>query len=145
MVPRNHGPNTTLIAAMSPAGVTAAMTLEGARDRAAFDVFVAEVLVPTVRPGQVVVWDNLSVHTSALAPRLIEAAGCRVVFLPPSSPDFAPVEQAFGTLKTFLLRTGPRSRDALDRAMTVGRETITAADARAWFAHCGYRAAGQPL
>ena len=143
VVPRNHGPNTTLIAAMGPAGVTAAMSLEGAMDRAAFDVFVARVLVPSLRPGQVVVWDNLSVHKSALAQRLIEAAGCRVVFLPPYSPDFAPIEQAFGKLKTFLRRAGPRTRDALDQAMTDGLGTITAADARAWFTHCGYRHAGQ--
>jgi len=145
VVPRNHSPNMTLIATMSPAGVTAAMSLEGAMDRAAFDVFVAQALVSTLRPGQVVVWDNLSVHKSTLAQRLIEAAGCRVVFLPPYSADFAPIEQAFGKLKTFLRRVGPRSREALDQAMTDGLTTITAADVRAWFTHCGYHRTGQPL
>ena len=77
-VPRNHGPNTTLIAALSPEGVAAAMTLEGAIDRAAFEVFVAQILVPALRPGQIVVWDNLSVHKSATAQHLIEACGCTV-------------------------------------------------------------------
>jgi len=143
--PRNHGPNTSLLAAMTPAGVTAALTVEGAVDRAVFDAFVAEVLVPTLTPGQIVIWDNLSVHKSARAQELIEAAGCQVCFLPPYSPDFAPIEQAFSKLKTFLRRAQARTRTALDEAITAGLATITAVDARAWFVHCGYRLAGQPL
>lgn len=143
--PRNHGPNTTLLAAMRCDGITAAMTLEGAVDRDAFDVFVAEILVPSLIPGQTVVWDNLSVHKSAVAKRLIEGAGCQVLFLPPYSPDFAPIEQAFSKLKTFLRRTQARTRAALDDAITAGLATITAADARAWFAHCGYHINGQSL
>jgi hypothetical protein len=94
--PRNHGPNTTLIAAMSPTGIIAVMSLEGAMDRDAFDVFVVQGLVPELRPGQTVIWDHLSVHQSAVAIARIEAAGCGVVFLPPYSPDVAPIEQAFG-------------------------------------------------
>ncbi len=137
-VPRNHGPNTTLIAAMGLAGITAAMTLEGAADRAAFDVFVAQVLAPTLAPGQCVVWDNLSVHKSAAAARLLAERGCRLLYLPPYSPDFAPIEHAFGKLKGALRRTGARRRDELDEAITAALATITAADARAWFAHCGY-------
>ncbi len=144
-VPRNHGPNTSLLAAMSPTGIMAAMTVEGAVDRAAFDVFVAQVLVPSLRPGQTVIWDNLSVHKSARAQQLIEAAGCQVVFLPPYSPDFAPIEQAFSKLKTVLRRTQARTRLALDAAITAGLQTITAADAHAWFAHCGYALQRQPL
>jgi transposase len=143
--PRNHGPNTTLVAALGPTGITAAMTVAGAMDRAAFDVFVAQVLVPSLHSGQTVIWDNLSVHKSATARHLIEAVGGRVVFLPPYSPDFAPIEQAFSKLKTFLRRAQARSRAALDAAITAGLQTITAADARAWFAHCGYQLSGQPL
>ncbi len=143
--PRNHGPNTTLLAAMSPAGITAAMTLEGAADRDAFEVFVAQVLVPSLTPGQTVIWDNLSVHKSATAQQLIAAAGCHIRFLPPYSPDFAPIEQAFSKLKTFLRRAQARTRAALDEAITAGLATITAADAVAWFAHCGYQLSGQPL
>ncbi len=137
-VPRNHGPNTTLFAALSLEGIQAAMTLEGAADRAVFDVFVAQVLVPTLTPGQVVIWDNLSVHKSVEAARLIAAHGCQVLFLPPYSPDFAPIEQAFSKLKTALRRTGARTRDALEEAIAAGLATITAADAQGWFAHCGY-------
>ena len=93
-VPRNHGPNTTLLAAMSLAGVTAAMTLEGAADRDAFDVFVSRVLAPTLAPGQCVVWDNLSVHKSAAAARVLAERRCRLLYLPPYSPDFDPNEHA---------------------------------------------------
>ncbi len=128
-VPRNHGPNTTLVAAMSAAGLTAAMTLDGALDRDAFDVFVEHILVPSLAPGQIVIWDNLSVHKSALAQRLIEARGCEVRFLPPYSPDVAPIELAFSKLKTALRRTGARTRDPLEAAIAAGLAPITAADA----------------
>ncbi len=137
-VPRNHGANTTLFAALSLDGITAAMTLEGAADRAAFDVFVEHVLGPTPTPGQLVIWDNLSVHKSVTAARLLAARGCRVLFLPPYSPDFAPIEQAFSKLKTALRRTGARTREALEEAIAAALATVTDADAQAWFAHCGY-------
>jgi transposase len=143
--PRNHGPNTTLIAAMSGDGITAAMTVEGAMDRDAFDVFVAQMLVPSLRPGQTVIWDNLSVHKSATAQSLIAAQGCRVLFLPPYSPDFAQVELAFSKIKTVLRRRAARTRSALDDALAASLRTITPANARAWFAHCGYHLSGQPL
>lgn len=145
MVPRNHGPNTTLVAAVSLEGVTAAMTLDGAMDRDAFDVFVERVLGPCLRPGQVVIWDNLSVHKSAVAQRVIAARGCQLLWLPPYSPDFAPIEQAFSKLKTALRQTGARTREALEAAIAVGLATITAADVRAWFAHCGYSIPAQLL
>ncbi len=144
-VPRNHGPNTTVFAALSLEGITAAMTLEGAADRAAFDVFVEQVLAPTLTPGQLVIWDNLSVHKSAEAARLLAERGCRLLFLPPYSPDFAPIEQAFSKLKTALRRTGARTRETLDEAIAAGLATITAADAQAWFAHCGYPIPAQLL
>lgn len=136
--PRNHGANTTLIAALRLDGIPAAMTVEGAMDRLAFDVFVAEVLVPSLRPGQVVIWDNLNVHKSADAERLISARGCQLLWLPPYSPDLTPIEAAFSKLKTALRRAEARTRDALDEAITAGLATITATDAQGWFAHCGY-------
>lgn len=136
--PRNHGPNTTLIAALQLEGITAAMTVEGAMDRPAFEVFVERILVPSLRPGQVVVWDNLSVHKSADAQRWIEARGCQLLWLPPYSPDLTPIEQAFSKTKTALRRAEARTRDALDAAITAALVTITAEDAQGWFAHCGY-------
>lgn len=136
--PRNHGPNTTLVAALSLDGITAAMTVEGAMDRLAFDVFVEQILIPSLTPGQVVVWDNLNVHRSADAQRLIAARGCQLLWLPPYSPDLSPIEQAFGKLKTALRRAGARTREALDVAITAALATITAQDAQGWFAHCDY-------
>ena len=136
--PRNQGNNTTLVAALTLDGITAAMTLEGAMDRPAFDAFVAQVLVPTLRPGQVVIWDNLSVHKSLAAPHWIADAGCHLLWLPPYSPDFSPIEPAFSKLKTALRQTGARTREALDEAITAALATITDADALGWFAHCGY-------
>ena len=136
--PRNHGSNTTLVAALGLDGITAAMTVEGALDRAAFDAFVDRLLVPRLEPGPVVVWDNLSVHKSAIAQRRIEACGCQLLWLPPYSPDFTPIEQVFSKLKTALRRTGARTREALAEAIAAALATITAADAQGWFAHCGY-------
>lgn len=136
--PRNHGPNTTLVAALNLDGIAAAMTVEGAMDRAAFDVFVTEVLVPSLHPGQVVIWDNLNVHKSTEAQALIEAHGCQLLWLPPYSPDLTPIEQAFSKLKAALRRAAARTREELDTAITAGLAKITATDACGWFAHCGY-------
>lgn len=137
-VPHNRGQNLTLIAALSPDGLAAAMTLDGATDALAFAAYVGAVLVPTLRPGQVVVLDNLSAHKGDAVRALIEGAGCRLLFLPPYSPDFAPVEQAFGKLKALLRRAGARTRAALEAAIAVALDAITAADACGWFRHCGY-------
>jgi len=137
-VPRNHGRDTTLIAALSAEGLGAAMALPGARDGAAFVAYVREFLAPTLRPGQTVALDNLAVHKDATARRLIEARGCRLLFLPPYSPDCNPIEHAFAKLKEHLRRAEARTADALHAALAAALATITAADARGWFRHCGY-------
>lgn len=144
-VPRNWGHNTTLLAAMTVEGMQTAFVIEGATDRAVFEGFVAHFLVPHLRPGQVVIWDNLSVHTSVRARTLIEAAGCQVVFLPPYSPDFNPIELAFAKLKAALRRAGQRTVEGLWTAIGAGLDTITAQDARGWFQHCGYQLNLHPL
>jgi transposase len=136
--PRNYGQPTTLIAALSPAGLGAAMTLEGAANTAAFTAYVREVLCPTLRPGQTVVLDNVSFHRAAPIRELIEAVGCQVLFLPPYSPDFAPIEQAFSKIKTALRTAAARTQAALETAIAEALDTITAADAHGWFRHCGY-------
>ena len=137
-VPRNHGPNVTLLAAMGSAGITAAMTMTGATDGAVLALFVERILIPALRPGQIVVWDNLSVHKNGKVRQRIEAAGCQLRFLPAYSPDFSPIEHAFSKLKTALRQAGARDRPALEDAIAAGLATITAADAAAWFRHCGY-------
>lgn len=138
-VPRNWGKNTTLMAAMTLAGIQTAAVIEGAMDRPVFDQFVEQFLVPSLRPGQLVVWDNLSVHKSARARDLIEAVGCQVVFLPPYSPDFNPIELAFSKLKTAVRRAKQRTVPGLWNAIGIGLNQITARDAGGWFQHCGYQ------
>jgi len=144
-VPRNRGGNTTLVAALGVGGLGPAMTLAGAADGPAFAAYVRAFLAPALVPGQVVVLDNLSVHKGATIRRLIAARGCRLRFLPPYSPDFAPLEHAFSKVKAHLRRAKARSRDALDAAIATALDTITAQDAAGWFRHCGYRPPGQSL
>lgn len=143
-VPAQRGTNLTLVAALSLAGPGAAMTLRGALDRAACEVYVREVLAPTLRPGQIVIWDNLRVHQGETVRAEIEGRGCRLLFLPPYSPDFNPIEEAFSKLKTALRRAEARTRAALEAAIAAALATITAQDAEGWFAHCGYRPLAEP-
>lgn len=143
-VPRNTPPNTTLIAAMSTAGMGAAMVLEGATDTAAFEVFVQQFLVPTLRPGQVVVLDNLSAHKNPRVRTLVEACRCALWYLPAYSPDLSPIEEAFAKLKTLLRRAAARTNAALLDAIAAALPQITAADANGFFAHCGYGTGHRP-
>lgn len=145
VVPRNHGPNVTLFAAMGAGGISAAMTMTGPADGEVWPLFARRILVPSLRPGQIVIWDNLGVHKNRAVRELIAAAGCEVRFLPPYSPDFSPIEQAFAKLKTALRRANARSRPALEEAIAAGLATITAHDAQAWFRSCGYRLPEQLL
>jgi len=142
-VPRNRGKNTTLIAGLSLHGMQAPLILEGAVDTLAFEAYVEQVLAPSLEPGQVVVVDNLSVHTGERVRQAITARGCQILFLPAYSPDLTPIEEAFSKLKAFLRRVGARTHEALQEAIGGGLETITAQDAKGWFGHCGYPPAGQ--
>lgn len=137
-VPRNWGKNTTLLAALSQQGITAALMVEGAVDRLIFEAFVEQVLAPTLQPGQIVIWDNLSAHRSERAEKAIVARGCELIWLPPYSPDFTPIEQAFSKLKSVLRRANARSRDALWEALSAAIASVTSSDAIGWFTHCGY-------
>ena len=100
--------------------------------------YIAEELGPTLRPGQVVVLDNLSVHKAASIRQALAARGGDLLFLPPYSPDFTPIEQAFSKLKAILRGLGARTHEAFWEAMRVALDAITPADAVAWFAHAGY-------
>jgi transposase len=136
--PRNWGKNTTLIAGLTLSGIQAPFILEGAVDTLAFETYAEQVLAPSLRPGQVVVLDNLSVHKGERVCQVIEAQGCQVLFLPAYSPDFAPIEEAFSKLKAWLRRLEARTREALEEAIAQALEQITAQDAHGWFWHGGY-------
>lgn len=139
-IPRNTEKNTTLIASMTTRGMGPALLLEGATDTAAFEVYMEQMLVPELRPGQGVVIDNLSAHKSERVRTLIEARGCELWFLPAYSPDLSPIEEAFSKLKTLLRRAEARTREALYDAIAAALELITASDAQGFFRHGGYGA-----
>lgn len=136
--PRNYGHTYSLIAAMSLQGMHASMVLEGAVDQIAFLAYLREFLLPTLRPGQLIIMDNLSVHKGTSVQHLIETHGCHILFLPPYSPDLSPIEKAFAKIKTFLRRRKALTPDALHDAIAAALDTIAASDALAWFRHCGY-------
>jgi transposase len=144
-VPWSTPQNTTLIAALTLKGMGAALTLAGAADTVVFETYVEQCLVPTLRPGQVVVLDNLQAHKSERTRELIEAAGCELWFLPSYSPDLSPIEEAFSKLKARLRRAEARTREALEAAIGTALDAITAQDALGWFRHCGYRLQAQDL
>ena len=144
-VPRRRWQSVTLLASVSTRGMGPAMVLNGAINREAFDAFVEQSLLPTLVPGQIVILDNLAVHKSTRARRLIEGARCQVRFLPSYSPDFNPIELAFAKLKQRLRGKPERTFPRLVAATGPALEAVTAADARGFFAHCGYHLSGQLL
>lgn len=137
-VPQNRGENVTILAALSTAGVEAPMTVNGAMDGEVFLTYVRAVLAPTLSAGDIVVMDNLRAHRVAGVAEAITARGARVAYLPPYSPDFNPIEQCWSKVKTYLRKAKARTREALEAALKEALLQITEADARAWFAHCGY-------
>lgn len=142
-VPRRRWEAVTLVATLTLAGLGPAMQLPGALDRDAFETFVVEGLVPTLRPGQIVLWNNLNVHKSARARQLIEAVGCRVLPLPRYSPDCNPIELAFAKLKAHLRRVGARTFATVVHATGAAFATITPTEARNCFTAAGYGLSGQ--
>lgn len=137
-VPHGHWKLLTVIAAMTLQGVQAAMTIDAATDGDVFEAFVTRVLVPTLRPGQVVVMDNLASHKLDRVVAAITGAGCRVEFLPPYSPDFSPIEPMWSKVKGHLRSTAARTVPALEQAVADALNTITPFDCRGYFEHCGY-------
>ena len=138
-VPINYGSNLTIIGALGASGLNALMTVDGATDGDIFRVYVGEVLCPTLRPGDVVVMDNLGAHKVSGIREAIEARGAKLIYLPPYSPDLSPIERCWSKIKTALRAIGARTRRALESAIKKALSTISESDALAWFAHCGYK------
>ena len=137
-IPRGRREAISWLATLTVQGLGESLLVRGAVDRLVFETFVERVLVPTLRPGHIVVLDNLSVHKSATARARIETAGCHLVFLPTYSPDFNPIEPAFAKTKQALRRAGARSFETIVAAVGAALTTITPADAHAFFAHAGF-------
>jgi transposase len=141
--PRNRAKNTTLLASMGAEGMGPCLAVTGAVNATVFEAYLEQALLPHLRPGRIVVMDNLSAHKSERVRELIEAAGCEVLYLPPYSPDLNPIEEAFSKVKGLLRKAEARSREALVEAMGKALDAVTAGDARGFFEHCGYRAVVQ--
>ena len=137
-VPLRRGKSLTLIGALGVRGLKAVQLLDGALNQRSFAFYVSQVLGPQLRPGDVLVLDNLPVHKLGGLQQALARRGVEVLFLPPYSPDFTPVEQAWSKLKTKLRQAQARTREALEHAIRTAVNWITSQDAKAWFSHCGY-------
>jgi transposase len=138
-VPRNRGKNTTLLSSMSMEGIGPSLAVEGATNREIFEIYVGQVLAPMLRRGQLVVMDNLTAHKGERVRELIEQQGCQLLYLPPYSPDFNPIEEAFSKIKHLIRKAEARSREGLVEAMGTAISALSAQDACGFFEHCGYR------
>jgi transposase len=136
--PGSHWKILTILGAMSTRGLIATMTIEEATDRDIFLAYLDHVLCPQLRPGDLVVMDNLSSHKVKGVRERIEAAGAELLYLPPYSPDLNPIEKAWSKLKLLLRSAKARTREVLDQAITDLLPQITPDNAQAWFRFSGY-------
>jgi transposase len=138
--PHGHRKTTTLVAGLRKTGMIAPMTLDGPINGDWFEAYARDILIPTLRPGDVVIMDNLSSHKRASVREMIEAAGARLLFLPPYSPDFNPIEMAFAKLKALLRKAAERTVDGLWNAIGKPVDCFTPQECANYFATCGYDA-----
>ena len=141
--PCSHWQTHTVIAGLRLDGLTAPAVFDGPIDTPTFRAYVEQVLVPTLRPGDVLVLDNLAVHKQPEIRAAIEAAGAQVRFLPTYSPDFSPIEQAFAKLKAFLRAARPRTFDHVCELMAAAIGLFTPTECANYVRHSGYRVATQ--
>ena len=139
-VPHGHWKTTTFVAALRADGLTAPTVVDGAINGELFEAYIRQQLAPTLRPGDVVVMDNLSVHKRAGVREAIERAGARLEYLPPYSPDLNPIEQAFAKLKALLRKAEERTVGGLWRLLGRLLDEFRPEECRNYLQHCGYRA-----
>jgi transposase len=138
--PRNWGKNVTLISSIGLEGMGSSMSIEGSSDTDSFGIYMREILASDLKVGQIVLMDNLSVHTSKWVRDLVEARGCQLWLLAAYSPDFNPIEGAFSKVKALLRRAKARILEALFEATEEALQAVSSEDARGYFGHCGYTA-----
>jgi transposase len=136
-VPRNRGKNTTLITSLNAQGMGPSMAVEGGTTARVFETYTERLLAPALKPGQVVVMDNLGAHRPKKIRQMIEEKGCELLYLPSYSPDLNPIEEALSKVKHILRTTSARTKDALIEAMGRALEAVSARDAGGFFASCG--------
>jgi transposase len=137
--PCGHWQTHTIVAGLRVDGLTAPAVFDGPIDNPTFLAYVEQVLVPTLRPGDVVVLDNLAMHKQLEVQAAIEGAGARLRFLPPYSPDFNPIEQAFAKLKAFMRAARPRNFDQVVELVAIALELFSSTECLNFVRHCGYR------
>jgi transposase len=143
--PFGHWETHTVVVGLRFDGLSAPAVFDGPIDTPSFVAYVEQVLVPTLRPGDVVVLDNLAVHKQPEVRQAIEAVGARLRFLPPYSPDFNPIELAFAKLKAFLRAARPRTFDQVCALIATALDLFTPTECRNFMRHCGYRVVATAL
>ena len=138
-MPRNYGPQTSIISALSLEGAEATMTIEGAVDTDTFNAYIEQVLRPTIRTGDVIVLDNLSAHRASRLETIAEECGAQVLWLAPYSPDYSPIELMWSKIKTAVRAAKARTAGELNAALVAALRLVTKADCFGWFSHCGYQ------
>ena len=138
-VPHGHWNTTTLVSALSINGIIAPMIMDGAMDGEMFTAYVRTLLVACLKPGDIVIMDNLPAHKVAGVREAIEAAGATLIYLPAYSPDFNPIEKAIGQIKAYLKKTAARTKADLDTAIAKAINLVTPQNAENYFASCGYQ------
>ena len=139
-VPHGHWKTTTFVAGLRASGLVAPFVLDGPINREAFETYVARVLVPELRAGDVVIMDNLSSHKGPRVREMIERAGASLLYLPPYSPDFNPIENAFAKLKALLRKAGERTLEGLWTAIGRLLDAFTPSECANYLAAAGYDA-----
>ena len=137
-VPHGHWKTTTFVAALRCDGLTAPLVIDGAMNGALFRAYVEQQLLPTLRPGDLVVMDNLAAHKTGGVREAIESVGARLVYLPPYSPDLNPIELAFSKLKWLLRSAGERDLSRLWSLCGQLLDRFSSSECTAYFRHCGY-------
>ncbi len=138
-VPRNYGTSTSMISTIGCRGVEATMLIEGSVDTVVFNEYCEQVLRPTLKVGEVIVLDNLGAHRASRIEEIAaQSCGATVLWLPPYSPDFSPIELMWSKVKAYLKKVKARTQSELEKAIAAALSTITVSDCLNWFRHCGY-------
>ena len=140
-VPKNYGQSTSMVSLIGLSGVETTMLVEGAVDTLVFNAFGENFVRPCLKADDVLVLDNLGAHRASRIEEIAVHCGASVIWLPPYSPDFSPIEQMWSKLKTHLRKAKARTVEELNHAVSEGLKLITESDCRGWFKHCGYQVA----
>ncbi len=137
-VPRNYGASTSMISTIGCRGVEATMLIEGSVDTTVFNEYCEQVLRPSLKVGEVIVLDNLGAHRASRIEEIADSCGATVLWLPPYSPDFSPIELMWSKVKAYLKKVKARTQTELEKAIAAALSTITVSDCLNWFRHCSY-------